>query len=76
MCMIGLQSMSRKTFLCVIMLGQGLWVCFCVGSVDAGHAAQVRLDNMADVVWEQHAVKVLTGLRCSMALNSYLCPCR
>lgn len=47
-----------------------------MGSADAGHAAQVRLDNMADVVREQHAVKVLTGLRCPMALNSYLCPSR
>lgn len=40
--------------------------------LDVGHAAQVRLDNMPDAVWEQHAVKVLTGLRGSMALNPYL----
>ncbi len=42
---------------------------------DVGHAAQVTLDNVPDPVWEQLAVKVLTGLRCTMALNPYLCPC-
>lgn len=36
---------------------------FLYGAGDIGHAAQVMLDNMPDPVWEQHAAKVLTGLR-------------
>lgn len=44
-----------------------------MGSV--GDAGQVRLDNIPNIVWEECAVKVLSGLRCSMALNPYLCLC-
>lgn len=43
---------------------------------DVGHAAQVMLDNVPDPVWEQRAANVLTALRCSVAVNPYLCPCR
>lgn len=41
---------------------------------DAGHVAQVRLDNTPDAVCKQHAVQVLTGLRCSMALKALPLP--
>lgn len=59
-----------------IMQPQELRACFStMDGLDVGHAAQVRLDNMPDAVWEQHAVKVLTEPRGSMALNPYLCPC-
>lgn len=43
---------------------------------DVEHAVQVTLGNVPDPVSEQRAVKVLTGLRCSVTLNPYLCPCR
>lgn len=51
--------------------------CDHMGSADdVGHAAQVTSGNMSDPILAQRAVKVLTGLRCSVTLNPYLCPCR